>query len=54
MAPDIFAMAVNSRRLFRRGPGHKRTTGREIVSRVTAHEHRGRFERNGSFIRLAG
>ena len=54
MAPDILAMAVNDRRLFRHGPGHKRTTAREIISRITVREHRGRFERNGSRIRLAG
>lgn len=53
MAPDILAMCVNNRRLFRKPPG-KPVTGGEVSSCVSGRHCRARFERKGSFIRLAG
>ena len=53
MAPDIVAMGVNDRRLFRK-PSGKAVTGGEVSSCVSGRHCRARFERKGSFIRLAG
>ena len=53
MAPDIVAMCVNGRRLFRK-PSGKSVTGGEVSSCVSGRHCRERFERKGSFIRLAG
>ena len=53
MAPDIVAMCVNNRRLFRRPVG-KPVTGRDVSSCISGRHCRARFERNGSLIRLVG